>query len=70
MNKYDLGKQKTLAELCVKKDEEIEALRAENERLKSFIENAKGALRVVRLKTDDEQVYRLVDDALKESNNE
>jgi len=50
--------------------EEREAQRAENERLKSFIENAKGALRVVRLKTDDEQVYRLVDDALKESNNE
>ena len=27
MNKYVLGKQKTLAELCEKKDEEIEKLK-------------------------------------------
>ena len=34
MNKYALGKQKTLAELCAKKDEQIASQKALMERIK------------------------------------
>jgi len=42
MNKYSLGKQKTLAELCASKDEEMERLKE----LVYFVDQGEGGARI------------------------
>lgn len=61
MNKYDLGKQKTLAELCVKKDEELKEAKQEIAELKASLPKVRADA-VSKLMAEETTTGRLRDD--------
>ncbi len=73
MNRYSLGKQKTLAELCEKKDEELKLLRMDfesmyselkatrnrNDQLEELLQEIKGVILRGRLTLGEKLMYRI-----------